>query len=56
MLLADPLFKAEYERAKQRIRMMQVRYVDEQDPIKQALLEIYVFVVTGAIHNDFDTH
>jgi len=55
-LLADPVFKAEYERAKNRIRGMSVRYVHEPDPTSQALLEIYVAVATGARYNDFDTH
>jgi len=55
-LLSDLIFKAEYERAKSRIRRMEVRYVHEPDPIRQALLEIYVAVATGARYNDFDTH
>lgn len=55
-LLKDPDFKAEYESAKQRIRKMQVRYVGEDNPFKQALLEIYVAVVSGALYNDFDNH
>lgn len=55
-LLNDPRFVAAYEQARVLIRAMQVRYVEEADPIRQALLEIYVAVVTGAKHNDFDTH
>lgn len=55
-LLKDPSFKSEYESAKQRIRKMHIRYVGEANPLKQALLEIYVAVVSGALHNDFDTH
>ena len=55
-LLKDPAFKAEYEKSKARIRKMQVRYVGEDDPLKQALLEIYVAFVSEAEHNDFDTH
>jgi hypothetical protein len=55
-LLADPAFRAEYERAKTRIRKMNVRYVHEADPTGQALLEIYVAVATEARYNDFDTH
>jgi hypothetical protein len=55
-LLADPEFTAVYEQAKQRIRRMEVRYVAEPDPLRQALLEIYVAVVSRARHNDFDTH
>jgi len=55
-LLDDPVFRTAYENAKTRIRNMEVRYVGEEDPLKQALLEIYVAVVSGARHNDFDTH
>jgi hypothetical protein len=55
-LLSDPAFKAEYERAKNRIRRMNVRYVHEADPTGEALLEIYVAVATKARYNDFDTH
>jgi hypothetical protein len=55
-LLKDPEFKAEYENAKSRIRKMDVRYVGESDPLKQALLEIYIAVVSEAKYNDFDTH
>lgn len=55
-LLGQPEFKQTYESAKIRIRKMEVRYVAEPDPVKQALLEIYVVVATGAKYNDFDTH
>ncbi|MEW6685575.1 MAG: hypothetical protein AB1393_05145 [Candidatus Edwardsbacteria bacterium] len=55
-LLADPSFLTTYEAAKLRIRKMEVRYVAEEDPLRQALLEIYVAVVSKAAHNDFDTH
>jgi hypothetical protein len=55
-LLLQPKFKQAYEAAKQRIRKMDVRFVEEADPLRQALLEIYVAVVAGAKHNDFDTH
>lgn len=55
-LLVKPEFKLAYESAKDRIRKMEVRYVSEPSPVKQALLEVYVAVVTGARYNDFDTH
>jgi hypothetical protein len=55
-LLKDPDFRAAYSEAKAKIREMDVRFVAEADPLKQALLEIYVAVVTGAKHNDFATH
>lgn len=50
------LFAREFAAAKVRIRSMQVRYVEEKDPIRQALLEIYVSVVHGTPYNEFDTH
>jgi hypothetical protein len=50
------LFAKEFIAAKVRIRAMQVRYVEETDPIRQALLEIYVSLVHGTPYNDFDTH
>ena len=55
-LLSQPSFKKAYEDAKLRIRKMRVRYVGEPDPLRQALLEIYVAVVTKSRFNDFDTH
>lgn len=55
-LLAEPVFRAEYERAKDRIRRMHVRYVHEPDPLKQTLLEIYVAIAAETQYNDFDTH
>jgi hypothetical protein len=55
-LLADTAFQAAYERAKNRIRGMDVRYVHEPDPVKQALLEIYVAVASKAKYNNFDVH
>jgi hypothetical protein len=55
-LLTQPDFRIAYDQAKARIRKMEVRYVGEPDPLKQALLEIYVAVVSGAKYNDFDTH
>jgi len=55
-LLSKPGFRRAYEKAKLRIRKMDVQFVEEANPLRQALLEIYVAVVTGAKHNDFDTH
>lgn len=55
-LLADPVFRAAFERAKERIARMQIRFVEEPDAIRQALLEIYVAIVLRAPYNDFDTH
>jgi hypothetical protein len=35
---------------------MELRYVEEKDQLRQALLEIYVAVVLQTPHNDFETH
>jgi hypothetical protein len=45
-----------YEAAKKRIKKMDVRWIQEPDPTRQALLEIYVSVVLKTPFNDFDTH
>jgi hypothetical protein len=55
-LLTQPNFKQSYDRAKKRIKQMEVRYIGESDPLKQTLLEIYIAFVTRAKFNDFDTH
>ena len=55
-LVKDPEFQAAFTRAKERIRRMDLRYVAEPDPTRQALLEIYVAVVLDTPYNDFDTH
>lgn len=55
-LLADTAFAAAFQAAKARIRRMQIRFVEESDPVRQALLEIYAAIVLGAPYNDFDTY
>jgi hypothetical protein len=46
-LADDPLFGPAFVEAKERIRRMEVRYVEEEDPTRQALLEIYVALALG---------
>lgn len=55
-LVQDPVFAKAFLDAKARIREMAVRYVEETDQLKQALLEMYVAVVLATPYNDFDTH
>ncbi len=55
-LLKDPTFRSSFERAKNHVRGMGLRFVGENDPVRQALLEIYVAVVLGTPYNDFDNH
>ena len=53
-LLEQPVFRDAYERAKEQIREMEVRYVGEDDPLKQALLEIYVLNLTDFLEGIAD--
>lgn len=55
-LLRNPKFRRAFERAKQRVARMDIRYVGEAHPVRQALLEIYAATVLGTKYNDFDTH
>ena len=55
-LMKDPAFASAFADAKARIRAMDLRFVAEPDPIRQALLEIYAAVTLSTPHNDFDTH
>jgi hypothetical protein len=54
-LLADQKFLSARLEACQRIRDMDIRFVGEEDPVCQALLEIYSSVVLKSRYNDFKT-
>lgn len=49
-------FQQAFQDAKERIRGMDIRWVEEADPVRQALLEIYVSVALGAQENEFTNH
>jgi hypothetical protein len=55
-LSGQPEFAAAFARALARIRKMDFRFVEEADPTRQCLLEVYVSVAHGTPYNDFDTH
>ena len=55
-LSSDPQFAEAFRQSKTRVRAMDLRFVEETDPLRQALLEIYVSIVLGTKYNDFDTH
>lgn len=55
-LMESPEFRLAFEEAKKRIRAMDLRLVEEGDPLRQALLEIYVAVSLQTPYNDLDTH
>ncbi len=55
-LMGNEAFVNAFTNAKARIRAMDLWFVEESDPVRQALLEIYVSVVLSTPYNDFDTH
>ena len=55
LLSSSSTFRTAFDDAKARIRAMQVRYVEEQEPVRQALLEIYAAVELGTYYNSFET-
>ena len=55
-LLQDPDFASAFTDAKARLRTMNIRIVEESNPLRQALLEMYVAVALAAPYNDFDNH
>ncbi|MCC6427319.1 MAG: hypothetical protein IT435_10925 [Phycisphaerales bacterium] len=55
-LMLDPAFVAAFATAKARIAGMQVRFVEEVNPVRQCLLEVYVALALGTPYNDFDNH
>lgn len=52
----DPVFGPAFSRAKSRLRSMDLRFVEEPDPTRQALLEIYTATVLKTPYNDFENH
>jgi hypothetical protein len=55
-LVTDSVFGPAFVRAKARLADLDLRFVEEVDPVRQALLEIYVAVVLKTPYNDFDNH
>jgi predicted GIY-YIG superfamily endonuclease len=55
-LSQDPEFSRAFTEAKERLRMMDIRFVEESHPLRQALLEMYVAVALRTKYNNFDNH
>jgi hypothetical protein len=55
-LVSNPIFLAAFRRAKERIRVMEYRWVLAPHSTRQCLLEIYVVTALNAKFNDFDNH
>ncbi len=54
-LMNDPKFLEAFKRAKIRIGKMDLRYVQEDDPVSQCLLEVYVSVALETPYNGWYT-
>lgn len=52
----DAVFGPAFVAAKERISRMHLRFVREDEPTRQALLEIYVATVLETPFNDFENH
>lgn len=52
----DPAFAEAFSMAKDRVRAMDIRCVEEVDPMRQAILEMYVALSLETPFNDFDNH
>jgi hypothetical protein len=55
-LLENPDFRAAFDAARERIKGMDVQFVEEVDPVKQTVLEVFVALETKAEFNCFDNH
>lgn len=55
-LLNDPAFRLAFDKARARIQKMDVQFIEEENAIKQALLEIYTAFQVKAEYNDFENH
>ena len=54
-LETDAEFMEAFAQAKRRVRDMQFRFVEDNDPIRQTTLEVYCAVVLGTPYNKFET-
>ena len=55
-LLSQPAFRSAFDSARERVRRMDVQFIEELNPIRQALLEICAALRGKARYNDFDNH
>jgi hypothetical protein len=49
-------FRPAFLQAKERVSKMDVRFVEEADPLRQALFEMYVSIALPTQHNSFENH
>ena len=56
VLAQKPHVKRAFAAAKARLRKCKIRFVEERDQVRQALLEIYAAMRLRTPYNDFKTH
>lgn len=56
VLARNPKFAAAFKAAKKRVAGMDIRFVAEGNPTRQALLEVYAATALRATYNDFNNH
>jgi hypothetical protein len=54
-LQEQPEFQEAFVRCTDRIRNMDIRFIGEADPVRQALLEIYAAISLNTPYNKFET-
>lgn len=55
-LMTQEHFRAAFDAQKARLREVDIRVVEEADPNRQALLEMYASIALGTPYNDFGNH
>lgn len=55
-MVKDAIFGPVFAACKTHIRSLELRFVEESDPTRQALLEIYTATVLETPFNDFENH
>jgi hypothetical protein len=55
-LAKHEVFGPAFIAAKDRVGKMDVRFVEEADPLRQALLEMYASIALATPHNSFENH
>jgi predicted GIY-YIG superfamily endonuclease len=55
-LVKHEVFGPAFIAAKHRVSKMDVRFVEEADPLRQALLEMYASIALPTPHNSFENH
>jgi excinuclease UvrABC nuclease subunit len=54
-LMEQEKFRKEFAKASKRTQAMDIRFVEETDPVRQALLEIYAAISLRTSFNKFET-